>query len=92
MRTGAAQVMGLSLLYAKASVLYLAAGITMLILLFSRLFPIDIFALFMQLYGFVAMTIFGVSYLFIPAFSHTTSTESGWLGGSSGCSILEQSV
>ncbi len=45
----------------------------MLLLLFSRIFPIDIFAFFfMQLYGFVAMMIFGVSYLFIPAFSHTT--------------------
>ncbi len=45
----------------------------MLLLLFSRLFPIDIFAFFfMQLYGFVAMMIFGVSYVFIPAFSHRT--------------------
>jgi hypothetical protein len=93
MGTAAARVMGLTLLYAKASVLYLAAGVTMLLLLFSRLFPVDIFAFFfMQLYGFVAMMIFGVSYSSYRPSLTQASIVSGWLGGSSGCSTLEQSV
>jgi hypothetical protein len=65
--------MALSLRYAKASVLYLAAGSTLILLTFLGILQFSISAFyFMELYGFVAMMIFGVSYLFIPAFSHKT--------------------
>ncbi len=65
--------MALSLRYAKASVLYLAAGSTLILLTFMGLLQFSLSAFyFMELYGFVAMMIFGVSYLFIPAFSHRT--------------------
>src|SRR5574341_274355 len=66
-----AYVMSLSLRYAKASILYLAAGATLVFLTFTGIFPISLTAFyFMQLYGFVAMMIFGVSYLLVPAFAH----------------------
>jgi heme/copper-type cytochrome/quinol oxidase subunit 1 len=65
--------MALALRYAKASVLYLAAGSTLILLTFAGLLAVfDQRILFHALYGFVAMMIFGVSYLFIPAFSHKT--------------------
>jgi hypothetical protein len=68
-----ARVMALSLRYAKASVLYLAAGSTLVLLGFLGILQFSMFAFyFMELYGFVAMMIIGVSYLFIPAFSHKT--------------------
>jgi len=67
----AAVVMQLSLKYVKASITYLAAGGTLLLLTFSHLLPFELTAFyFMQLYGFVAMMIFGLSYLFVPSFAH----------------------
>lgn len=67
----AAVVMQLSLKYVKASLVYLVVGATLLLLTFTHLLPFDMTAFyFMQLYGFVAMMIFGLSYLFIPAFAH----------------------
>jgi cbb3-type cytochrome oxidase subunit 1 len=66
-----ARVMGLALRYAKTSVLYLAAGSTLVLLTFAGLLQFSMFAFyFMELYGFVAMMIFGVSYLMVPAFAH----------------------
>ncbi len=63
--------MQLSLKYVKASLTYLAVGGTLLLLTFSHLIAFDLTAFyFMQLYGFVAMMIFGLSYLFVPSFSH----------------------
>jgi len=63
--------MQLSLKYVKASLVYLAAGVTLLLLTFSHLIAFDLTGFyFMQLYGFVAMMIFGLSYLFVPSFSH----------------------
>ena len=67
----AAIVMRLSLNYVKASLLYLTAGVTLLLLTFSHIMPFNLTAFyFMQLYGFVAMMIFGLSYLFVPSFAH----------------------
>lgn len=67
----AAVVMQLSLKYVKASLCYLVAGGTLMLLTFARLLPFEITTFyFMQLYGFVAMMIFGLSYLFVPSFSH----------------------
>jgi len=67
----AAVVMRLSLKYVKASLLYLAAGVTLLLLTFSHVVAFDLTGFyFMQLYGFVAMMIFGLSYLFVPSFAH----------------------
>ncbi|HUK28927.1 MAG TPA: hypothetical protein VLV31_10920 [Candidatus Acidoferrales bacterium] len=67
----ASVVMQLSLRYVKASLIYLLAGGTLLLLTFSRLLPFEMAAFyFMQLYGFVAMMIFGLSYLFVPSFAH----------------------
>ena len=67
----AAVVMQLSLKYVKASITYLAVGGTILLLTFSHLLPFNLTAFyFMQLYGFVAMMIFGLSYLFVPSFAH----------------------
>lgn len=63
--------MQLSLKYVKASLIYLAAGGTLLLLTFAHVLPFEMTAFyFMQLYGFVAMMIFGISYLFVPSFSH----------------------
>jgi len=68
----AALVMRLSLKYVKASLVYLATGVTLLFLTFSHLVAFDLTAFyFLQLYGFVAMMIFGLSYLFIPSFAHS---------------------
>ena len=67
----AAVVMQLSLRYVKASLIYLVVGATLMLLTFAHVFPFEITAFyFMQLYGFVAMMIFGLSYLFVPAFAH----------------------
>ncbi len=67
----AAVVMQLSLRYVKASLIYLIVGGTLLLLTFGRLLPFEMTAFyFMQLYGFVAMMIFGLSYLFVPSFAH----------------------
>jgi len=63
--------MRLSLKYVKASLVYLAAGATLLMLTFSHIIAFDLTGFyFMQLYGFVAMMIFGISYLFVPSFAH----------------------
>jgi cbb3-type cytochrome oxidase subunit 1 len=63
--------MKLSLRYVKAGLIWLAVGGTLLLLAFSHLLPLDLTAFyFMQLYGFVAMMIFGLSYLFVPSFAH----------------------
>jgi hypothetical protein len=63
--------MCLSLKYVKASLLYLAAGVTVLLLTFSHLVAFELTGFyFLQLYGFVAMMIFGLSYLFVPSFAH----------------------
>lgn len=67
----AAVVMRLSLKYVKASLIYLTSGGTLLVLTFAHMLSFDMSAFyFMQLYGFVAMMIFGLSYLFVPSFSH----------------------
>jgi hypothetical protein len=61
----------LSLKYVKASLIYLAAGGTLLLLTFAHALPFDMTAFyFMQLYGFVAIMIFGLSYLFVASFAH----------------------
>jgi hypothetical protein len=63
--------MELSLKYVKASLVYLAAGVTLLLLTFSHVIAFDLIGFyFTQLYGFVAMMIFGLSYLFVPSFAH----------------------
>jgi len=70
-RPVAAVVMQLSLRYAKASLAYLMVGGTLLLLTFTHLLPFTMTAFyFMQLYGFVAMMIFGLPYLFVPSFAH----------------------
>lgn len=67
----AAVVMQLSLKYVKASLIYLISGGTLLVLTFAHILSFDMSAFyFMQLYGFVAMMIFGLSYLFVPSFAH----------------------
>lgn len=69
--TSAAVVMQLSLRYVKASLLYLLAGATLMLLTFTRVLQFEMTAFyFMQLYGFVAMMVFGLSYLFVPSFAH----------------------
>lgn len=68
----AAVVMQLSLKYIKASLIYLIAGATLMLLTFTRVLAFEMIAFyFMQLYGFVAMMIFGLSYLFVPSFAHS---------------------
>jgi len=63
--------MQLSLRYVKASLAYLVVGGTLLLLTFTHVLAFEMSAFyFMQLYGFVAMMIFGLSYLFVPSFSH----------------------
>jgi hypothetical protein len=63
--------MQLSLRYVKASLLYLVAGASLMLLTFSHILAFEMTAFyFMQLYGFVAMMIFGLSYLFVPSFAH----------------------
>lgn len=63
--------MELSLNYVKASLIYLVAGATLILLTFTHVLRFEITAFyFMQLYGFVAMMIFGLSYLFVPSFAH----------------------
>jgi hypothetical protein len=63
--------MQLSLKYVKARLIYLVAGGTLLLLTFGHVLPFEMTAFyFMQLYGFVAMMIFGLSYLFVPSFAH----------------------
>ena len=63
--------MQLSLKYVKASLIYLVAGGTLLLLTFGQILSFEMTAFyFMQLYGFVAMMIFGLSYLFVPSFAH----------------------
>lgn len=63
--------MQLSLRYVKASLIYLVSGGTILLLTFAHILPFEMTAFyFMQLYGFVAMMIFGLSYLFVPSFAH----------------------
>ena len=63
--------MQLSLRYVKASLLYLVVGGSLLLATFSHVLAFEMTAFyFMQLYGFVAMMIFGLSYLFVPSFSH----------------------
>lgn len=63
--------MQLSLRYVKASLIYLISGGTLLLLTFAHILPFEMTAFyFMQLYGFVAMMIFGLSYLFVPSFAH----------------------
>ena len=63
--------MQLTLKYVKASLTYLTAGVTLLLLTFSHLISFDLTGFyFLELYGFVAMMIFGLSYLFVPSFAH----------------------
>ena len=67
----AAVVMQLSLKYVKASLIYLVIGGTLLFATFAHILAFEMTAFyFMQLYGFVAMMIFGLSYLFVPSFAH----------------------
>ena len=64
--------MQLSLRYVESSLVYLLLGGTLLLTTFTRILPIEITAFyFMELYGFVAMMIFGLSYLFVPSFAHS---------------------
>jgi hypothetical protein len=64
--------MQLSLKYVKASLIYLAVGGTLLLATMAHFLPFDLTAFyFLQLYGFVAMMIFGLSYLFVPSFAHS---------------------
>lgn len=68
----AAVVMRLSLKYVKTSLIYLVLGGTLLLLTIAHVLPFEMSAFyFMQLYGFVAMMIFGLSYLFVPSFAHS---------------------
>ncbi len=68
----AAVVMQLSLRYVKSSLIYLVIGGTLLLATFSHILAFEMSAFyFMQLYGFVAMMIFGLSYLFVPSFAHS---------------------
>jgi len=68
----AAVVMQLSLRYVKMSLVYLVVGGTLLLATFTRLVAFGLSGFyFMQLYGFVGMMIFGLSYLFVPSFAHT---------------------
>jgi hypothetical protein len=54
------------------SLVYLVVGGTLLLATFSRLVAFGLPGFyFMQLYGFVGMMIFGLSYLFVPSFAHT---------------------
>ncbi len=63
--------MQLSLRYVKASLVYLVVGGSLLLATFTHVLAFEMTAFyFMQLYGFVAMMIFGLSYLFVPSFSH----------------------
>jgi cbb3-type cytochrome oxidase subunit 1 len=63
--------MQLSLQYVKASLVYLVVGGSLLLATFAHVIAFEMTAFyFMQLYGFVAMMIFGLSYLFVPSFSH----------------------
>jgi cbb3-type cytochrome oxidase subunit 1 len=67
----AAVVMQLSLRYVKASLIYLVVGATLLLLTLTHVMQFEMTAFyFIQLYGFVAMMIFGLSYLFVPSFAH----------------------
>ena len=62
----AAVVMQLSLRYVTASLMYLIIGGSLLLTTFAHVFEVEMTAFyFMQLYGFVAMMIFGLSYLFV---------------------------
>ena len=64
--------MQLSLKYVKTSLIYLVTGATLMLLTFTHVLVFEMTAFyFMQLYGFVAMMIFGLSYLFVPAFAHS---------------------
>jgi len=63
-------VMSLTLKYVRASLLYLAIGTTFVALSMLSILPFSLTAFyFMQLYGFVANMVIGLSYLFIPSFS-----------------------
>jgi hypothetical protein len=64
-------VMRDTLRYIQASLIYMVAGLALYILSLNGVIIFNQDAFFLtQLYGFVAMMIFGISYLFIPAFSH----------------------
>lgn len=66
----ASMVMSLTLKYVAASLLYLTTGTTLIALTMLSILPFSITAFyFMQLYGFVANMIIGLSYLFLPSFS-----------------------
>lgn len=68
----AAVVMRLALNYVRASLVYMVVGLVLIWMSLAGIFPVSQNSFFfMQLYGFVAMMIFGVSYLFVPAFAHT---------------------
>ncbi len=69
--TKAALVMKDTLRYIQASIIYMVGGLALYILSLNSFITFNQDAFFLtQLYGFVAMMIFGISYLFIPAFSH----------------------
>jgi len=67
----AAVVMQLSLKYVKATLLYLVVRETLLLLTFTHVLPFEITVFyFIKLYGFIAMMILGLSYLFVPSSAH----------------------
>lgn len=62
----------LALLFVKTSMLYLIIGSILLFISFTSVVPIEHDTIFiMELYGFVTMMIFGLSYIFIPGLSHS---------------------
>ncbi|MBM3897886.1 MAG: hypothetical protein FJ358_05105 [Thaumarchaeota archaeon] len=66
----ASTVMSLTIKYVMVSLLHLAIGTTLIALTMLSILPFSLTAFyFMQLYGFVANMIIGLSYLLIPSFS-----------------------
>lgn len=62
----------LALLFVKTAMLYLIIGSVLLFLSITSIVPLSHDPIFiMELYGFVVMMIFGLSYIFIPGLSHS---------------------
>ena len=66
----------LALMFVGTSMLYLMAGVILIAVALLQLVPLDRDAVFvMELYGFVAMMIFGLTYIFIPGLSHSAFAD-----------------
>ena len=62
----------LALLFVKTAMAYLVAGSVLLFMSLTSIVPLGHDPIFiMELYGFVTMMIFGLSYIFIPGLSHS---------------------